>query len=101
MELRRRRWSFLRRIGSDCLTPTHTYTTANLAGYTATLTVRDDELLSDNDTVTITVAPGGGGGVFQDNFTRADNDMGPSPQWAEPVVSSQYTGNLRIGGLRP
>jgi hypothetical protein len=88
-----------------CLTPTHTYTTANLAGYTATLTVRDDELLSDSDTVTITVAPsgGGGGGSFQDSFTRADNDIlgGPSPsgpQWAEPVVNSQYTGNLRITG---
>ena len=90
------------RIGPGCLNPTHTYTTANAGGYTATLTVSDGRL-SDSDTVTITVAAsGGGGGSFQDTFTRADSDIlgGPSPsgpQWAEPVVrpSTRESGDSR------
>jgi len=106
-------WTFGDGVGSHgpclasapgCLNPTYTYTTASAAGYNAILTVSDGQL-SDNDTVKITVAPsgGGGGGSFQDTFTRADSDTlgGPSPsgpQWAEPVVTTQYTGNLAIAG---
>ena len=70
-----------------CLNPSHTYTTAKPAGYTATLSLSDGKGGIDFDTVKIVVTASGGGGTgsFQDNFNRT---TGLGDQWAVSPANS-------------
>ncbi|MEM6893951.1 MAG: PKD domain-containing protein, partial [Bacteroidota bacterium] len=67
-------WDFGDGNGSSSTSPSHTYTAAG--SYVATLTVTDAEGLTDNDTVTIMVTGGSGGGCDPLTAPWASQDIG-------------------------